>query len=40
MGFENNAAYGASKFGVVGLTKCAAKEVGPIKSISVNCIAP
>lgn len=39
-GFENNVAYGASKFGVVGLTKCAAAEVGPTRSIRVNCIAP
>lgn len=40
IGFANCAAYGASKFGVVGLTKCAAKEVGPTKGIRVNCIAP
>lgn len=40
IGFANCAAYGASKYGVVGLTKCAAKEVGPTKGIRVNCIAP
>ncbi|KAF2648446.1 3-oxoacyl-reductase [Lophiostoma macrostomum CBS 122681] len=40
IGFANCAAYGASKFGVVGLTRCAAKEVGPTKGIRVNCIAP
>ncbi|KAF2498149.1 NAD(P)-binding protein, partial [Lophium mytilinum] len=40
IGFANCAAYGASKFGVVGLTKCAAKKVGPTKGIRVNCIAP
>lgn len=39
-GFENNVAYGASKFGIVGITKCAAAEVGPTRSIRVNCIAP
>lgn len=39
-GFVNNVAYGASKFGVVGITKCAATEVGPTRSIRVNCIAP
>lgn len=40
IGFANCASYGASKFGVVGLTKCAAKEVGPTRGIRVNCIAP
>ncbi len=39
-GYPNNASYGAAKFGVVGLTKCAAKEAGPDKAIRVNCIAP
>lgn len=33
------AAYGASKHGVVGLTRTAAKEVGP-KGIRVNALAP
>jgi len=39
IGFANCAAYGASKYGVIGLTKFAANEVGPIKGIRVNCIA-
>ena len=39
MGFQNNAAYCASKHGVVGLTRAAAKEVGE-QNIRVNCIAP
>ena len=39
MGKEFNAAYTASKHGVVGLTRAAAKEVG-VKGIRVNCIAP
>ncbi|ROT34512.1 putative short chain dehydrogenase [Sodiomyces alkalinus F11] len=33
-------AYVAAKHGVVGLTKSAAKEVGPTRNIRVNCIAP
>jgi NAD(P)-dependent dehydrogenase (short-subunit alcohol dehydrogenase family) len=40
IGFANCASYGASKYGVIGLTKCAAKEVGPTRGIRVNCIAP
>lgn len=38
-GFANNAAYSASKHGVIGLTRSAAKEVGK-QAIRVNCIAP
>ena len=38
-GWGGAAAYSASKHGVVGLTKSAAKEVGK-KGIRVNCIAP
>ncbi|KAL4908684.1 hypothetical protein BDW74DRAFT_188585 [Aspergillus multicolor] len=40
MGFQNNAAYTASKHGVIGLTRAAAKEVGEDRKIRVNCIAP
>lgn len=38
-GFSKNSAYVASKHGVVGLTRSAAKEVGD-RAIRVNCIAP
>lgn len=38
-GRRNNAAYAASKHGVVGLTRSAAKEEGP-RGVRVNCIAP
>lgn len=38
-GFANNAAYSASKHGVIGLSRSAAKEVGR-QGIRVNCIAP
>jgi NAD(P)-dependent dehydrogenase (short-subunit alcohol dehydrogenase family) len=39
MGRANNAAYAASKHGVVGLTRSAAKEEGN-RGVRVNCIAP
>lgn len=38
-GFARNAAYVASKHGVIGLTKSAAQEVGD-REIRVNCLAP
>ncbi|KAB5551067.1 ABA4 protein [Coniochaeta sp. 2T2.1] len=40
VGTPLNESYGAAKFGVVGLTKCAAVDVGPTRSIRVNAIAP
>ncbi|KAL3486869.1 hypothetical protein BJX62DRAFT_241555 [Aspergillus germanicus] len=40
MGFPRNAAYCASKHGVIGLSRSAAKEVGSSQGIRVNCIAP
>jgi NAD(P)-dependent dehydrogenase (short-subunit alcohol dehydrogenase family) len=39
-GYAKNAPYVASKHGVVGLTRSAAKEVGPERNIRVNAIAP
>lgn len=39
IGFARNAAYVASKHAVVGLTKTAAKELGP-RNIRSNCICP
>jgi len=38
-GFEKNGAYCASKHGVIGLSRCAAKELGP-KGIRLNIVAP
>jgi NAD(P)-dependent dehydrogenase (short-subunit alcohol dehydrogenase family) len=39
MGRAMNGAYSASKHGVIGLTRSAAKEVG-VRNVRVNCIAP
>ena len=39
VGFPKNAAYTASKHGVIGLSRSTAKEVGD-RGIRVNCIAP
>lgn len=39
VGFPDSAAYCASKHGVVGLTRVAAKD-GSAKGIRVNCVAP
>lgn len=39
IGFKNNASYVASKHAVVGLTKTAAKELGP-RQIRCNCFCP
>ena len=38
-GRPNNAAYAASKHGVIGLTRSAAKEVGT-RGVRVNCVCP
>jgi len=39
MGFSGSGAYSASKHGLIGLTRCAAKEVGD-REIRVNAVAP
>jgi len=39
MGFAGSGAYSATKHGVIGLTRCAAKEVGN-REIRVNAVAP
>jgi NAD(P)-dependent dehydrogenase (short-subunit alcohol dehydrogenase family) len=38
-GFAKNGAYCASKWGAIGLSKCAAKELGP-QGIRLNIICP
>jgi NAD(P)-dependent dehydrogenase (short-subunit alcohol dehydrogenase family) len=38
-GFEMNGAYCASKHGVIGLSRCAAKELGP-KGVRLNIVCP
>lgn len=38
-GFKYNSAYSASKHGVIGLSRSAAKEAGE-QGVRVNCIAP
>jgi NAD(P)-dependent dehydrogenase (short-subunit alcohol dehydrogenase family) len=38
-GAAGNSAYASSKHGVIGLTRCVAKEVGG-RGVRVNCIAP
>jgi NAD(P)-dependent dehydrogenase (short-subunit alcohol dehydrogenase family) len=40
MGRKRDSAYSASKHGVIGLTRSAAKEVGIDRRIRVNCVAP
>jgi NAD(P)-dependent dehydrogenase (short-subunit alcohol dehydrogenase family) len=39
IGFKKNTSYVASKHAVVGMTKSAAKELGP-RNIRVNCFCP
>lgn len=39
-GRPNNSSYSASKHGVIGLMRSAAKEVGPVNGIRVNAICP